>query len=77
MHYKYQVRQELRPKRLSGIGEQQIAQHWTLYEGYIKNVNSLNEKLEALSGKGDFGVEFAELKRRLGFEYDGMILHEH
>lgn len=77
MHYKYQVRQELRPKQLSGIGEQQIAQHWALYEGYIKNVNLLNEKLAALSEKGDFDTEFAELKRRAGFEYDGMILHEH
>ncbi len=77
MHYKYQVRQELRPKQLSGIGEKQIAQHWTLYEGYVKNVNLLNEKLAALSEKGDFGPEFAELKRHVGFEYDGMILHEH
>jgi Fe-Mn family superoxide dismutase len=77
MHYKYQVRQEIRPKRLSGISEEQIAQHWTLYEGYVKNVNLLNEKLAALSEKGDFSLEFAELKRRLGFEYDGMILHEH
>lgn len=77
MHYKYQVRQELRPKQLTGISEKQIAQHWTLYEGYIKNVNLLNEKLSALSEKGDFGLEFAELKRQSGFEYDGMILHEH
>ena len=77
MHYKYQVRSELRPKQLSGIGEAQIAQHWTLYEGYVKNVNLLNEKLSALSEKGDFGLEFSELKRRVGFEYDGMILHEH
>ena len=77
MNFKYQVRQELRPKQLTGISEKQIAQHWTLYEGYIKNVNLLNEKLAALSEKGDFGLEFAELKRRVGFEYDGMILHEH
>ena len=74
--YKYQVRRDLRPMRLSGIGEQQIAQHWTLYEGYVKNVNALNERLAALAGKRDFGTEFAELKRRMGFEYDGMILHE-
>ncbi|MDD5303275.1 MAG: Fe-Mn family superoxide dismutase [Elusimicrobia bacterium] len=77
MPYKYQARPELRPMRLTGISEQQIAQHWTLYEGYVKNVNALNEKLAALTGKGDFGLEFAELKRRIGFEYDGMILHEH
>ncbi|MDP3541523.1 MAG: Fe-Mn family superoxide dismutase [Elusimicrobiota bacterium] len=76
-HHKYQVREELRPKRLSGIGEEQIAQHWSLYEGYVKNVNLLNDKLAALSEKKSFGPEFAELKRRLGFEYDGMILHEH
>ncbi len=77
MHYKYQVRTELRPKGLSGISESQITQHWSLYEGYVKNVNLFNGKLAALSEKGDFGVEFAELKRHLGFEYDGMILHEH
>lgn len=77
MHHKYQVRDELKPKRLSGIGEDQISQHWSLYEGYVKNVNLLNEKLAALAEKKSFGPEFAEMKRRLGFEYDGMILHEH
>lgn len=73
----YPVRQQLRPKDLSGISEAQIAQHWKLYEGYVKNVNLLNAKLAALREKRDFGPEFAELKRHLGFEYDGMILHEH
>lgn len=77
MNHKYQVRQELHPKDLSGISAEQIAQHWTLYEGYVKNVNLLNEKLSSLSEKKSFGPEFSELKRRLGFEYDGMILHEH
>lgn len=77
MNHKYQARQALRPKQLSGISEEQIAQHWTLYEGYVKNVNLLNERLAALSEKKSYGPEFAELKRRLGFEYDGMILHEH
>ena len=76
-HHQYQVRQELRPKGLPDISEDQIAQHWKLYEGYVKNVNLLNEKLAALSEKKEYGPEFAELKRRLGFEYDGMILHEH
>lgn len=73
----YEPRTELRPRALTGIGEEQIAQHWTLYEGYVKNVNLLGEKLAALSEKGDFGAEFSELKRREGFEYDGMLLHEH
>lgn len=77
MIHKYAVRAELRPKGLDGISEEQIGQHWALYEGYVKNVNLLNEHAAALARKGEFGPEFAELKRRLGFEYDGMILHEH
>ena len=64
MNHKYEARQALRPKQLSGISEEQIAQHWTLYEGYVKNVNLLNEKLSALSEKKSFGPEFAEMKRR-------------
>ena len=77
MNFKYKVRQELRPMDLQGIGSDQIDQHWSLYEGYVKNVNLLNEELAALSEKKQFGPPFAELKRRLGFEYDGMVLHEH
>ncbi len=77
MNHKYQVRLALRPKALPAMSAEQIAQHWSLYEGYVKNVNVLNEKLAALCEKKSFGPEFAELKRRLGFEYDGMILHEH
>jgi len=77
MIHRYQPRAELRPKQLSGISDEQIAQHWTLYEGYVKNVNLLNERISSLAEHKSFGPEFSELKRRLGFEYDGMILHEH
>jgi Fe-Mn family superoxide dismutase len=73
----YAVRNELKPGELDGISREQLDQHWRLYEGYVKSVNALNERLTWLSEKGDFGLEFAELKRRLGFEYNGMILHEH
>lgn len=72
----YPVRSNLRPKALAGIGEAQIAQHWKLYEGYVENVNLLNERLAVLAEAADFGPEFAALKRQAGFEYDGMILHE-
>lgn len=74
---RYRVRKELRPRGLADISEEQLAQHWTLYEGYVSNVNALNAKLSELSSRRQFGHEFSELKRRLGFEYDGMILHEH
>src|SRR5437016_5929094 len=76
MENNYKIRQELHPKKLDGISNDQIAQHWRLYEGYVNSVNTLNGKLFDLAVKKDFGVEFAELKRRLGFEFNGMILHE-
>ena len=77
MNHTYKVRNELRPKNLNGISEEQISQHWALYQGYVKNANVLQEKITALSKKGEFGPEFSELKRRLGFEWNGMVLHEH
>jgi Fe-Mn family superoxide dismutase len=77
MSHSYKVRADLKPGALDGISAEQIEQHWKLYEGYVKNVNLLNQHAATLAKKGDFGPEFAELKRRIGFEYDGMILHEH
>jgi Fe-Mn family superoxide dismutase len=65
---------------LDGISDTQIAEHRSLYAGYVKQVNTLNEKLAELLGrdKGSAGSpEFAELTRRLGYEYNGMILHEY
>lgn len=73
----YHPRADLKPRGLDGISDDQLDQHWKLYEGYVNNVNSLNKKLWTLLQKGDFGLEYSELKRRLGFEYNGMILHEH
>jgi Fe-Mn family superoxide dismutase len=65
-----------RPHGLDGISEEQIAQHWALYEGYLKNVEALSEKLAQLSKAEKYGVEFSELKRRWGFEANGVALHE-
>jgi superoxide dismutase, Fe-Mn family len=66
-------------KGLKGISDDQITEHLKLYEGYVDNVNKLNEELMGLLGKGQASGKnpaFAELTRRLGFEYNGMILHE-
>jgi Fe-Mn family superoxide dismutase len=67
-------------KNLDGISPDQIAEHLTLYAGYVKQVNALNDELAALRSGGRASgrdLEFAELTRRLGFEYNGMILHEY
>ncbi len=65
---------------LDGISDDQIAEHLKLYSGYVKQVNTLNQDLAELLGKGKASGKdpaFAELTRRLGFEYNGMILHEY
>lgn len=64
---------------LDGISDAQIREHLTLYAGYVKQVNVLNEELAAMIGRGQAsakGPEFGDLTRHLGFEYNGMILHE-
>jgi Fe-Mn family superoxide dismutase len=65
---------------LTGLSDKQIEEHLKLYEGYVKRTNALTEKLQAMCNEGKAsGADpvFAELTRRLGFEYNGMILHEY
>lgn len=52
--------------------------HFALYQGYVTNTNRLIETLNSLlkEGKGNT-PEFAELKRRFGWEFNGMRLHEY
>src|SRR6185437_3693531 len=64
---------------LTGISDATLEMHFGLYEGYVKNVNLLNERLSSIRAAGKpSGADpaYAELVRRLGFEYDGMRLHE-
>jgi Fe-Mn family superoxide dismutase len=70
----YKVQEHLKPKALSGISDDQIAQHWKLYEGYVKNANRL---IEGVARAEAGSAQWAELKRRLGFEVDGIVLHEY
>ncbi len=64
---------------LSGLSEKQIKVHLALYEGYVKHVNLIAEKLNAVREKT---LELdpyivAELRRRFAFEFDGMRMHEY
>ncbi len=62
---------------LDGISQEQLEQHYKLYNGYVNNTNIVNEKLSELLRNGQVGTpEYNELKRRFGFEYSGMRLHE-
>jgi Fe-Mn family superoxide dismutase len=64
---------------LQGISDQTLTIHFGLYEGYVKNTNLLNEQINEKIVAGPAGADpgFAELTRRLGFEYNGMVLHEY
>ena len=65
-------------KGLKGISDGQLEEHFKLYQGYVNNTNILNQKVEELTKAGKSGTpEYGELKRRYGFEYNGMILHEY
>ncbi|MEK7066290.1 MAG: Fe-Mn family superoxide dismutase [Patescibacteria group bacterium] len=63
---------------LRGLSEKQISEHLKLYSGYVKNINALDEKIEAIEkSEGPDAYTLAELRRRLGFEFNGMRLHEY
>jgi Fe-Mn family superoxide dismutase len=66
---------------LTGISDQTLEMHFKLYEGYVTNTNTLNERIAEILSKGPVGAAdmptYSELKRRYGFEYNGMTLHEY
>ncbi|HLG28657.1 MAG TPA: superoxide dismutase [Candidatus Brocadiales bacterium] len=62
---------------MQGFSETLLKNHFTLYQGYVTNTNKLVETLEQMLKDGKVGTpEYAELKRRLGWEFNGMRLHE-
>jgi Fe-Mn family superoxide dismutase len=64
---------------LNGISDQTLEVHFKLYEGYVTNTNTLNEKISSIIQTGSISdmTTYSELTRRLGFEYNGMVLHEY
>jgi Fe-Mn family superoxide dismutase len=63
---------------MEGFSETLLRNHFTLYQGYVTNTNKLLDLLGQMAKDGKIGTpEYAELKRRMGFEFDGMRLHEY
>ena len=61
---------------MDGFSNELLEIHFELYRGYVKETNELLHRLESMA-KGELGsTEHAELRRRLGWEFDGMRLHE-
>jgi Fe-Mn family superoxide dismutase len=64
-------------KGMSGFSDTLLDMHFTLYQGYVKNTNLLLEQLQQMVAQNQTGSPaYAELKRRFGWEFDGMRLHE-
>ena len=60
-----------------GFSDPLLKNHFTLYQGYVANTNKVNEELAILLVDGkQASPAFAELKRRFGWEWNGMRLHE-
>jgi len=75
---RYTVQDLLKPTNLYNISQEQVDDHWNLYKGYVAQVNALNTELAALRSAGDVGgLVYADRRRRYGFEYNGMVLHEY
>jgi len=62
---------------MEGFSENLLKNHFTLYQGYVTNTNKLADLLAAMLQEGKVSTpEYSELKRRFGFEFNGMRLHE-
>jgi len=62
---------------MQGFSDTLLKNHFTLYNGYVKNTNQIVESLTRSLAEGQAdSIEYAGLKRRLGWETDGMRLHE-
>jgi len=63
---------------MEGFSETLLKNHFTLYQGYVANTNKLVDTLGQMLKEGKMGnPEYAELKRRFGWEFNGMRLHEY
>jgi Fe-Mn family superoxide dismutase len=74
----YQAKDYSRLLGTPGFSEQLLKNHFTLYQGYVNNTNKIAETLKAMLKEGKVNTpEYAELKRRFGWEWNGMRLHEY
>ncbi len=71
--FEYPVREFREVRGLNGLPDALVEHHLKLYAGYVRNLNLLRRRLE---GTEPGTPEFSELHRRVGFEVNGMRLHE-
>ena len=63
---------------MEGFSDTLLNNHFTLYKGYVTNANKALDTISAMLKEGKTAApEFAEMKRRFGWEFNGMRLHEY
>lgn len=63
---------------MTGFSEALLRNHFTLYQGYVTNTNKILDLLTTMTRENKTtGPDYGELKRRLGWEFNGMRLHEY
>ena len=62
----------------AGFSDRLLKNHFSLYQAYVKNVNQIEADLNQLFDEEETTTaSYAELKRRFGWEFNGMRLHEY
>jgi len=61
---------------LPGLSKEMLGEHLALYKGYVARCNALVKDLLAAEKEARATPSVQELRRRLGFEFSGMRLHE-
>jgi len=61
---------------MNGFSNQILENHFTLYQGYVEQSNKLVDAFSKMD-KNPKNSEFAEFRRRFGWEFNGMRLHEY
>lgn len=63
---------------IEGISDKQVEEHLKLYQGYVTHINKLYDELKELREDAEKNNHLMqELRRRVGFEFNGMRLHEY
>lgn len=75
--FKYEPQQFPNLAEITTIPQAEWEEHLKLYNGYVTNCNLYREKIAVLVEAGQAASpEYQAMTRRLGFEYNGMVLHE-
>jgi len=61
---------------LPGLSKDMLGEHLALYKGYVNRTNALLKDLHAAEAQALTTTAVQEARRRLGFEFSGMRLHE-